>query len=58
MLSNVKKEGMVKTREEGYQKVLDTTDGTFAFIDEAARVIILEPLSTYQILITHCSLQY
>ena len=38
MLSNVEKAGMVNTREEGYQKVLDTTDGTFAFIDEAARV--------------------
>ena len=46
ILSNVMKEGIAKTREEGYQKVLDTQDGTFAFIDEAARVIMLVPLST------------
>ena len=38
MLETCKKNGMVKTREEGYQKVLDTLDGTFAFIDESARV--------------------
>ena len=38
MLETIEKNGMVKTREEGYQKVLDTLDGTFAFIDESARV--------------------
>ena len=38
MLDTITKNEMVKTREEGYQRVLDTLDGTFAFIDESARV--------------------
>ena len=38
MLETIEKNGMVKTREDGYQRVLDTLDGTFAFIDESARV--------------------
>ena len=38
MLETIEKNEMVKTREEGYQRVLDTLDGTFAFIDESARV--------------------
>ena len=38
MLETIKKNNMVNTREEGYQRVLDTLDGTFAFIDESARV--------------------
>ena len=38
MLETIEKNGMVKTREDGYQRVIDTLDGTFAFIDESARV--------------------
>ena len=38
MLETMEKNEMVKTREDGYQRVLDTLDGTFAFIDESARV--------------------
>ena len=38
MLDTITKNEMVKTREEGYQRVLDTLDGSFAFIDESARV--------------------
>ena len=40
MLETIEKNGMVKTREDGYQRVLDTLDGTFAFIDESARVTL------------------
>ena len=41
MLETITKNEMVNTREDGYQRVLDTLDGTFAFIDESARVHIV-----------------
>jgi hypothetical protein len=54
MLETIEKNGMVNTREDGYQRVLDTLDGTFAFIDESARVktfFILPRFHRSQILI-------
>ena len=34
----IKNTGMVKTAEEGFQRVLDDEEGTFAFIHDASEV--------------------